>query len=181
MNSRFIRALMIGAFFVAATAGAQTGGRTAPSAGAPELGKSLSSAHATSVYDSTRRYDAQALRFESHWGSADIIRGASDSVVATVGWFRSFDIEKMVASSPRAVTEAHAFETNNFRGSLVAALGGATLTAGILVASNMSNNASSPVLIIAGAGAVAWGLQHVSLSYAALARAMWWYNRDLSR
>src|SRR5438045_4477685 len=180
MNSRFIRALRIGASFVAGIAGAQTGGRAAPSAGAPGLVKSLPSAHAT-VYDSTRRYDAQALRFESHWGSADIIRGASDSVVATVGWFRSFDIEKMVASSPRAVTEAHAFETNNFRGSLVAALGGATLTAGVLVASNMSNNASSPVLIIAGAGAVAWGLQHVSLSYAALARAMWWYNRDLGQ
>ena len=49
-------------------------------------------------------YDAQALRFETHWGSADIIRGANGPVIGTVGWFGDFDVERLVASSPQAVT-----------------------------------------------------------------------------
>jgi hypothetical protein len=50
---------------------------------------------------------------------------------------------------------------------------------GIVVASNNSNNASSPILIIAGVGGIGWGLQHINFSYGALSRALWWYNRDL--
>ena len=179
-----IRALIVGVSFVTGTAvtvSGQTTGRAASPGHAPEAGKALPSAGGASLNDSTRSYDAQALRFESHWGSANILRGANGSVVATVGWFRSFDAEKMVAASPRAVLEARTFETDNFRGSLVTALGATTLAVGVLIASNSSNNASSPVLIIAGAGAIGWGLQHVGRSYGALSRAMWWYNRDLDR
>src|SRR5437868_8431477 len=76
------------------------------------------------------------LRFESSWGSADIIRGADGPVVGRVGWFRDFDVEKLVESSPRAVAEARSFQTNNFRGSLVSAMGAATMAIGIVVASN---------------------------------------------
>ncbi|MFL5595363.1 MAG: hypothetical protein ACJ785_12240 [Gemmatimonadaceae bacterium] len=179
--SRTIWALMLGASVIGRMAGAQNNSRPAVPVAAAESGKSVTSPRAAAPGDSSRAYDAQSLRFELRWGSANIIRGADGPVVGTVGWFRNFDVEKLVASSPRAVTEARSFQTNNFRGSLVGGLGAATLAAGILVASNSSNNASSPVLIIAGAGAIGWGLQHVNRGYAALSRALWWYNRDIGR
>ena len=51
----------------------------------------------------------------------------------------------------------------------------------ILVASNSSNNASSPILIVGGAGVLGWGLQHINRGYAALSKALWWYNHDVAR
>jgi hypothetical protein len=131
--------------------------------------------------DSATVYDSQALRFESRWGSADIIRGAKGEVVGTVGWFRDFDLEKLVQSSPQASAAAHDFRVSNFRGSLVTSIGASLVAIGLVVAGNNSNNASTPVLIIAGVGGIGWGLSHINSSYGALSRALWWYNRDLSR
>ena len=131
--------------------------------------------------DSTSSYDSQALRFESSWGSGRIMRGAKGEVLGTVGWFRDFDVEKLLQSSPQAASAARDFRVANFRGSLVSAIGASLVAVGIAVATNNSNNASTPVLIIAGAGGIGWGLQKINASYAALSRAVWWYNRDLSR
>jgi len=122
MKSILFRALLLGALVSAATAGAQTTARVAPPAASSEAGSSAGLARAAQASDSSRGYDAQALRFETRWGSADIIRGADGTVIGTVGWFRDFDVEKLVESSPHAVTEARAFKTNNFRGSLVGVL-----------------------------------------------------------
>jgi len=77
------------------------------------------------------------------------------------------------------VAEAQAFKTNNFRGSLVGGLGAVTLVTGAILTANSSNNAASPILMIAGAGAVGWGAAHLNAGYSALSRALWWYNRDL--
>ena len=131
--------------------------------------------------DSTRSYGAGALRFESSWGNVRIIRGADGPVVGTSGWFRDFDLTQLLASSPSAVAEARVYQTDNFRGSLVGGIGAATTLVGVLVAANSSNNASSPVLVIGGVSAMVWGAQHLSTSYSALSRALWWYNRDLTR
>lgn len=131
--------------------------------------------------DSTRGYDGQALRFESSWGSVRVIRGADGPVVANIGWFRSFDVEKLVAASPPALAEARIYKTNNFRGSVVTSVGAAAAAIGIVVVANSSNNASSPILIIGGVGAMAWGAQHFHAAYSALSRSLWWYNRDLAR
>jgi hypothetical protein len=131
--------------------------------------------------DSSNAYDSQALRFESSWGSGNIIRGAKGEVVGTVGWFRHFDVEKLVQSSPQAAAAARDFRVANFRGSLVSTIGASLVAIGIAVATNNSNNASTPVLIIAGAGGIGWGLQKINSSYGALSRALWWYNRDLGR
>ena len=131
--------------------------------------------------DSTRAYDGQALRYESYWGNAKIIRGADGPVVGTAGWFRSFDLEKLVAPSPSALVEARRYNTNNFRGSVVGSIGAATTLIGILVTANGSNNASSPVLIVAGVGTMAWSAQHFRIAYSALSRSLWWYNRDVAR
>ena len=178
MKSILFRALLIGASVSAATAGAQTTPRVAPPAATSEAG-SAGGARTLQAGDSSRGYDAQALRFESRWGSADIVRGAGGTVIGTVGWFRDFDVEKLVESSPHAVLEARAFKTNNFRGSLVGGLGALTLVTGAILTANSSNNAASPILMIAGAGAVGWGAQHLNAGYSALSRSLWWYNRDL--
>ena len=131
--------------------------------------------------DSTHGYDGQALRFESYWGSVRVIRGAEGPVVANIGWFRSYDVEKLVAASPPARAEARIYKTNNFRGSVVTSLGATAAAIGIVVVANSSNNASSPILIIGGVGAMAWGAQHFHAAYSALSRSLWWYNRDLAR
>jgi hypothetical protein len=181
MKSRIFQALVIGASVIGATAGAQTIGHAAPPVATPGSGTAIVSGRTAAPGDSSRGYDAQALRFETHWGSADIIRGADGRVIGTVGWFRDFDVEKLVASSPQAVTEARAFRTNNFRGSLIGGLGALTLVVGAVVTANSSNNAASPILIIAGGGAMVWGAQHLNAGFSKLSRAFWWYNRDLTR
>lgn len=131
--------------------------------------------------DSTRGYDGKALRFESYWGSAKIIRGADGPLVGTAGWFRSFDVEKLLAGSPSAQAEARVFKTNNFRGSVVGTIGAVATAVGVVVTANHANNASSPILIIGGLGAMAWSAQHFNIAYAALSRSLWWYNRDVAR
>ncbi len=181
MKSRILRALLIGASVSGATAGAQTISHAAPPVANSESGTVAGSARTAPPSDSSRSYDARALRFESRWGSADIIRGADGPVIGTAGLFRSFDVEKLVGSSTRAVAEARTFKTNNFRGSLVGGLGATTVVVGAILTSNSSNNAASPILIVAGSIAAAWGVQHLNAGYSALSRALWWYNRDLTR
>ena len=181
MKSILFRALFFCATVSAATAGAQTIGHAAPPVASSESGTSVASARAATPNDSSRSYDAQALRVESRWGSIDIIRGVNGPVVGTVGWFRKFDVEKLVESSPQATTAAHQFKSNNFRGSLIGGLGATTLVAGAILTSNSSSNAASPMLMVAGAGAMVWGIQYLNKGYSALSRSMWWYNRDLPR
>jgi hypothetical protein len=181
MKSRFFSALALGALLIAAPAAAQQSGHiVAQGASTAKTGTTASASPAPAA-DSSRRYDSQALRFESRWGSADIKRGTDGVAVGTVGWFRGIDVERLVAPSPRAVAEARSFKTDNFRGSLASAAGAMTLITGIVVTSNSSNNAASPVLIILGVGGIAWGAQHLQLGYSALSRAFWLYNRELSR
>lgn len=178
MKLRIILALALAAL-AAGSLNAQTGTKASAASqnrnGLPDLGSQADSTKAAAAYDS------QALRFESRWGSADIIRGANDQVIGAVGWFRDFDVEKLVQSSPQALIAAREFKADNFRGSLVSTIGASVMAIGVAVASNNSNNASTPMLIIAGAGGIAWGLQHLNRSYSALSRALWWYNRDLGR
>ena len=159
MKSRFVGALIaaaVCAFFTTTAAGAQS-------------------------KDSTRGSEVQTLRYESYFGNARIIRGADGPVVGTVGWFRSFDVENLVAASPSAQPDARLYKTNNFRASVVTSIGAAATVIGVMVTANSSNNASSPILIIGGVGAMAWGAQHFNIAYSALSRSLWWYNRDVAR
>jgi hypothetical protein len=181
MNSRCFWALSLGVALMgrAASAGAQVkkNEETASGRAAANSPRSVPERPA----DSTHTYAAGALRFESNWGNVSIIRGADGPVVGTLGWFRDYDLTQLLASSPEAVADARRFQTDNFRGSLVGTLGATTTVIGVIVAANSSNNAASPVLIIGGVGAMVWGAQHLSMSYSALSRALWWYNRDLKR
>ena len=163
---------MISRFFLALIAGASilNGGNTLADAQSVAAGN-----------DSTSGYDARALRFESSWGNVRIIRGADGQLVGTSGWFRGIELDKIVAASPTAVAQARLFEKNNFRGSLVGTIGAITSVVGLVLTTNGANGASSPSLIIGGVGAMLWGAQHLTMSYSALSRALWWYNRDLPR
>ncbi|MDQ6872235.1 MAG: hypothetical protein M3037_09545 [Gemmatimonadota bacterium] len=182
MNSRSFWVLTFGAALIAACAakaGAQSKNKeeTVPgSVAANSVGSSPER-----VADSARTYNAGALRFETSWGNVSIIRGADGPVIGSLGWFRDYDLTQLLAASPPAVADARVFQTNNSRGSIVWTIGATTTLIGILVAANSSNNASSPALIIGGVGAMTWGAQHLSRSYSALSRALWFYNRDLKR
>ena len=131
--------------------------------------------------DSTRAAESQALRYESYYGNARIIRGADGPIVGTAGWFRDFDVEKLVAASPSALSDARLYKTNNFRASLVGSIGATVTLIGVGVTANASNNASSPILIIGGVGMMAWAAQHFTIAYSALSRSLWLYNRDVAR
>ena len=181
MMSRFLWALSACALIFGVPAAAQQASEHSSASAATNGAGSKTatpSARTATAPDSTRVNANLPLRYESSWGSANIVRGADGPVIGTVGWFRGFDVEKLVESSPRAVAEARNFHTNNFRGSLVSTLGAVTTVVGIVVSANSSNNAASPILIIGGAGAIGWGLQHINIGYAALSKALWWYNRD---
>ncbi|MGH7650319.1 MAG: hypothetical protein ACREMS_00600 [Gemmatimonadaceae bacterium] len=182
MKSRIFLALSIGASLMVAggVAGAQAKEVESTKASAAPS-NAQSPVHETTPSDSTRGYDARALRFETSWGNVSIIRGANGAVVGTSGWFRDYDLEKLLAASPRAVAEARDYETQNFRGSLVGGLGALTTVVGVVIAANGSNDASSPILVIAGVSGIVWGAQHLSMSYSALSRAIWWFNRDAAR
>lgn len=183
MKSKSFWARLVGASLMAAVgvAGAQAkeveSTKASPAAASNASGPVRETTHS----DSTGGYDARALRFETNWGNVSVIRGASGTVVGTSGWFRDYDLEKLLAASPRAVTEVRDYETQNFRGSLVGGVGALTTVVGIVVAANGSNDASSPILVIAGVSGMVWGAQHLSMSYSALSRAFWWFNRDVAR
>jgi hypothetical protein len=185
MTSRVFLALIAGASILSGaqtSADAQTAGentRAVPGAGTsnvPNIPEPV-----TAPTDSARNYDARALRFESSLGNVRIIRGADGQLVGKGGWFRDIELEKLVASSPNALAQARLYERNNFRGSLVGTVGAVTSVVGLVLTTNSSNSAASPALIIGGVGAMVWGVQHVNMSYSALSRALWWYNRDLPR
>ena len=178
MKLRILLALVASAL-AAGSLTAQTNGHPSATNRTPTTAPAVTAPPAQ--VDSATVYDSQALRFESSWGNANIIRGAKGEIVGTVGWFRDFDLEKLVQSSPEAAAAAKDFRVSNYRGSLVSTIGASLVAIGLVVATNNSNNASTPVLIIAGAGGIGWGLVHINTSYAALSRALWWYNRNLSR
>jgi hypothetical protein len=186
MTSRVFWALITGASIFGATvasADAQSpvgeNTRAAPTASTASVPNAPE--RPSAPVDSTHAYDARALRFESSWGNVRVIRGADGELVGTSGWFRDIQLTRLVASSPAAVAEARVYETNNFRGSLVGTVGALAASFGVVLTTNSANNASSPALIIGGMGAMWWGVQHLAMSYSALSRALWWYNRDLTR
>ena len=74
--------------------------------------------------DTTRSYDANALRMESHFGDFRIVRGVNGPVVGTIGTFSRVDLTKLVAPSENAMREARAFNRNHGPGTLASVIGG---------------------------------------------------------
>lgn len=124
-------------------------------------------------------YDSRALRTESHWGTMRIVRGADGPVVGTAGVFRTVNVEKLLAGSERAQSEARLFRASHRSGAVAAAVGVLTFGGGLIASSSNANNAATPILMIGGLGSVLWGARQLDKSYSSLSRAVWWYNRDL--
>lgn len=139
------------------------------------------SAAAAKQDENPNTYDARALRIESSWGRVRILRGVDGLVVGTTGVFKSANVEKIVAGSARAETEAKLFRASHRPGALAGAVGALTFGVGLIAATNNANSAATPVLMIAGAGGMFWGARQLSTAYKSLSRSIWWYNRDLPR
>lgn len=127
-------------------------------------------------------YDDNALRVEDSHGDIRILRGSEGAVVGRIGVFRSTDVVKLVESSGRAALEARKFARDYKPGTLFFAVGIATLGAAVGV-SRIGNGGHgiATVLLLSGSGLVIYGAGRLEDAYNALARSLWWYNRDLTK
>ena len=139
----------------------------------------MASAVATSAQE--RTYDEDALRIDSGLTGLRIVRGATDSVVLTVGIVRPADVARLVATSPNAVAQAKVFETNYRQGIWTALLGAAIWPAAFAI-NHIGTNQPVPLAItITTVALVTYGEIRLDTAKRALSKAVWWYNRDLKR
>jgi hypothetical protein len=125
-------------------------------------------------------YDENALRIEDSRGDMRIVRGTEGTVVGRIGVFRGTDIVKLVQSSERAAVEARMFVHDYKPGTLSLALGIATLGAGIGISRiHDVDTGITTGLLISGTALIVYGAGRLENAYNALARSLWWYNRDL--
>jgi hypothetical protein len=127
-----------------------------------------------------RNYDENALRIDEHGGTISLVRGTSETVVARIGVFRAVDVAAVVSPSPKAIAEATVFQHNYRPGTWLASLGIAALGAAIGVSRmNGVNQAIPTSLTIVSVSLITVGGVKLERANRALARAVWWYNRDL--
>jgi hypothetical protein len=127
-------------------------------------------------------YDESALRLEGHGGNVRIVRGLEGTVVAHIGGLRTPDVSKLVSPSEKAIAEAKIFSHDYGPGNWIAAVGIVAIGAGIGVYQMHDVERSIPNgITIGGAALVIYGANRVQNAYNALARSLWWYNRDLKK
>jgi len=130
-------------------------------------------------------YDARALRLESSWGYGMVVRGREGTVIGKVGGLRAPDLATAVAPSTDAIREAKEFKQRYDRGNKALLVGALALTVGVGLArlDGADANVRVPAYATAAAGAALLGYAAVQRNRAssALARSIWWYNRDLRR
>ena len=127
-------------------------------------------------------YDENALRVESRQGNLRIVRGVEGIVVARAGILHGPRVADLVMRSDSALAAAKVFERDYDPGQWVLGLGIATLGAAI-GASRIHdiNPAIQGSLTAASVILLAYGASKLDSAYRALSRAIWWYNRDLTR
>lgn len=135
--------------------------------------------------DSTE-YDERALRIESDYGAWNLVRGKDGILVKKLGsWRGDVDISGVLAPSENALREARDFNSNYHRGWWKVTAGILAITAGRLVDQLNDGPAalelSATGATVAGLLVAVYGGQQVYKAHRALARAIWWYNRDLAR
>lgn len=130
------------------------------------------------------QYDAEALRVENHWGKRLLVRGRDGRVLGKIGGSRGLDLADAVAASPNAVREAKEFNRSYNRGSTVLAVGIVAWGVGGGVARMDDLDAvvsiSAWTAVAAGTFLMAYGGVQLNKAFTALARSIWWYNRDLA-
>jgi len=131
------------------------------------------------------QYDAQALRVESRWGNHLLVRGRDGAVLGKIGGFRGLDLAAAVGGSPNAVSEAREFNQSSRRGSIVLALGLVAwgVGGGVARMDGIDANVAIPAWTAVAAGTVlmVYGGVQLNKAASALARSIWWYNRDYGR
>ena len=127
-------------------------------------------------------YDENALWVESRQGNLRILRGVEGTVVARAGIFHGPKVANLVIQSDSALAEAKVFERDYEPGQWVAAFGIATLGAAIGASRIPDINPVIQVGLYATSfAAIGFGGKKLESAYRALAKAIWWYNRDLKR
>lgn len=131
------------------------------------------------------QYDAQALRVESRWGNHLLVRGRDGTVIGKIGGFRGLDLPTAVRGSPNAVSEAREFNRSSKRGSIVLALGLVAwgVGGGVARMDGIDANVAVPAWTAVATGTVlmVYGGVQLNKAASALARSIWWYNRDYAR
>jgi hypothetical protein len=142
----------------------------------------LLTARPTLLTAQDRSYDENALRVDQRRGTIRIMRGVSETVVAKIGVVRGVDVASIVSPSPNAVAEAKIFQRDYRPGSWFASLGIMTLGAAIGASRIPDINQVIPTgLTIASVALLTYGGSRLESAYRALSRAIWWYNRDLTK
>ena len=128
------------------------------------------------------RYDENALRVESRQGNLRILRGVDGTVVASAGIFQGPRMAHLVSSSENALAEARIFERDYDPGQWLAGIGIATL--GAAIGATRIEDVSPLIqvgLYATSFVAIGYGAKKLESAYRALSKAIWWYNRDLTR
>ncbi|MDQ3673593.1 MAG: hypothetical protein M3365_04380 [Gemmatimonadota bacterium] len=130
-------------------------------------------------------YDARALRVEARSGNWLLVRGREGAIVGKIGAFRGLDLATAVAPSPDAVREAGEFKHNYDRGSTLMGVGIAMWGIGVGVSRvddlNQGISAAAWGAVVGGSILMYYGGTRINQGLSALARSIWWYNRDLAR
>lgn len=129
-------------------------------------------------------YDTRALRVEARSGNWLLVSGRDGTVLGKIGAFRGFDLAAAVAPSAEAVREAREFNHNYNRGSTLLGIGIALWGIGVGV-SRVDDldpvvSASAWTAVLGGSALMFYGGTRINKGLSALARSIWWYNRDLA-
>lgn len=144
-------------------------------------------------------YDACALRRERVFFSERLLAGVQGTVVGRPRFFGTLPIDSLVRAVPEARPYARTYRVEQTRGQVLTFVGTVLSVAALIDAANNSQTCVSTVgvvfaacsgggfngrntaLLVGGAvlgGVGGWRLQ---VSDRALNRAVWWYNRALTR
>ena len=132
-------------------------------------------------------YDTCALRFEQGWFSTGVVRGAAGVRVARSG-FLGYDLRDIVAGSDSASRWARVHRRDQGRAAVLGIVAGAAVVVALYDPDRYEDgNYRFPEegwRIGTAAGGVVLGLvsTHFQMrAQRALARTIWWYNRELPR
>ena len=126
-------------------------------------------------------YDRCALRFTLGFGSWSVVQGIDSRKVGRLGMFRGPDVAKLVATVPEAAEEARRFQRGYARSSafLWAGAGLAVIGSGLAAAND--GHPAAVGLGFSGVALMTYAAWSHGRSFNQLSRALWLYNRSLTR
>ena len=121
-------------------------------------------------------YEQCALRMEEN----DVVAGQAGRKIGSLGFMRHTDMAQTFSASDSAAAHYAEFQDYYITGSLLSGLTGTTLTGVWIFRDKLSTGYEIGIILSALVlGAV--GNHHAKRARQGLARAIWWYNRDLPR